>query len=104
MQENNIYLKSLIRLHKCSFIMPFSFQAPPHCGETITTNAGYITPPDVDADGYYDFNLYCFWHIQMNTNACIVYQFLYIAIEVQTTGCVTDHLTVSAFHHDITPI
>ena len=83
------------------YIDVFSLQAhsDDHCEGTLKTSYGYITPPDLDADGYYDFNLFCFWHIQVNNNASIVYQFLYIAIEVTTSGCNTDYLHVSAFHH-----
>ena len=69
-----------------------------HCVGTIKTSHGYITPPDLDGDGYYDFHLFCFWHIQVNNNASIIYQFLYIAIEATTSGCNTDYLHVSAFH------
>ena len=85
----------------CPFIVTFSLLAHiyNHCGGTLKNSSGYISPPDLDTDGYYDFNLYCFWHIQVNTNASIIYQFMYIAIEDMASGCNTDYLHVSAFHH-----
>ena len=68
-----------------------------HCGGTLKSSSGYITSPDFDDDGYYDFNVFCFWHIQVNPNASILYQFEYIQIEVTTGGCLTDYLRVSVF-------
>ena len=59
--------------------------------------AGFISPPDYDEDGYYDFNVLCHWHIQVNDNASIIYQFLYIDIEETVMGCDTDYLQVSPF-------
>ena len=65
------------------------------CGGTIKNSTGYITATDFDADGYYDFNLFCQWFIQVEPGKVIIYQFNYILLEDDLKGCHTDFIRVS---------
>ena len=65
------------------------------CGGTIVNSSGYISAPDFDADGYYDFNLNCYWLIKVATNSTIVHQLMNLEIEETATGCDADYLYVS---------
>ena len=64
------------------------------CGGTLKTNTGQITAPDLDGDGYYDFNLFCLWLIQVDKGNVILYEFEYILLERTITGC-QDYISVS---------
>ena len=65
------------------------------CGGSLKDNTGYITAPDFDMDGYYDFNLFCMWFIQVEQGKVILYQFDFIFVENDVTGCRTDYILVS---------
>ena len=65
------------------------------CGGTITDSSVYISPPDLDLDGYYDFNLNCLWNIKVAANSTILYQILDMDIE-WSADCSNDYLRVSA--------
>ena len=45
--------------------------------------SGWISAPDVDGDGLYDFNQDCHWSIEVTKTESIQFQFLYILIEPQ---------------------
>ena len=76
----------------------FCFAAPDKsCGGILRNSSGYITAPDLDKDGYYDFNLNCVWLIQVNSSKVILYHFDYIAIiVVQLDKCKPDYVKVRA--------
>ena len=62
---------------------------------TLRDNVGFITAPDLDADGYYDFNLDCIWLIQVEPGKVILYEFEYILLAKSTTRDTFDYINVS---------
>ena len=45
--------------------------------------SGWISAPDADGDGLYDFNQDCHWSVEVTKTESIQFQFLYILIEPQ---------------------
>ena len=65
------------------------------CSEVPSRDFGIIRAPDVDGDGYYDFNVHCIWFIEVAKNATVVFEIQNMSIEYSpTTGCNTDYLQV----------
>ena len=78
----------------------FSASSVPNkdCTETIQKKSGWITAPDNDADGLYDFNLNCVWIVEVDITMRIRYWFTYIGLDVEYqygTSCSTDYIEVS---------
>ena len=56
---------------------------------------GYISSPDLDKDGFYDFNLDWVWKVQVAYNFVIGFQVFYIDIQLHAGDCTTaDYLKV----------
>ena len=74
----------------------FSLLSAPNgeCGETLTQSSGWITSPDLDGDGFYDFNLRCSWIIKVDEHKAISFWLLYIELR-PAPNCVADILYVS---------
>ena len=64
------------------------------CREELTQTSGWITSPDLDGDGLYDFNLNCSWVIEADENKVIAFRLLYLEI-TPTEDCTRDFLLVS---------
>ena len=73
----------------------FSAFKKDHFSELPPT-AGWITPPDYDEDGFYDFNLNCLYAVQGMDNEVIEFQVMYIDLEF-SNGCQYDYLRVSIY-------
>ena len=56
--------------------------------------AGWISPPDGDGDGCYDYNLECLYTVLGRKNEVIEFQVLYVDVEA-SSGCQFDYLRVS---------
>ena len=76
--------------------IPFFFLSVPtkDCGGILTDISGWITSPDLDEDGRYDFNLNCTWIIEADDKNYIKFQLLYVDMWV-SEDCSGDRLLVS---------
>ena len=76
--------------------IPFAFLAAQSkdCGGIVTKPSGWITSPDLDQDGFYDFNLNCSWIIEVAEYKLIAFQLLYLEI-VPSEDCLVDRFLVS---------
>ena len=81
--------------HQATSIWYLLFLAPEaECGEILTQRSGWITSPDLDEDGFYDFNLRCSWSIEVDEDKAISFRILYIDLW-PAPDCVADNLDVS---------
>lgn len=64
------------------------------CTETFRNSSGWIASPDQDANGFYDFNLKCFWTVVVDPSKHIRFQLSYIDI-VTSPDCTLDYIAVS---------
>ena len=64
------------------------------CGEVLTDISGWITSPDLDKDGRYDFNLNCTWIIEVDERHFIEFRLLNLNI-MTSEDCSGDRLSVS---------
>ena len=64
------------------------------CSFELLTAAGWITAPDNDDDGFYDFNFNCWYVVQGMDDELIEFQVLYVDLEA-SSGCKYDNLSVS---------
>ena len=48
------------------------------CGGQVTGSSGWITSPDEDNDGWYDFNTNCHWTIEVDPSKVISFQIMYV--------------------------
>ena len=64
------------------------------CFFELPTAAGWITAPDNDDDGFYDFNLNCVYVVQGMDDELIEFQVQYVDLEA-SSGCKYDNLSVS---------
>ena len=62
----------------------------------LVSTVGWISPPDEDDDGFYDFNLYCNYHVRGKKGDVIEFQLLHADIE-KSVACQYDHLSVSIY-------
>ena len=60
----------------------------------LSQTSGWITSPDLDGDGLYDFNVNCSWIIEIDENKVIAFWLLYMDI-MPSEGDFEDHLLVS---------
>lgn len=64
------------------------------CNAFLPPSSGWITAPDNDLDGFYDFNLYCIFIVQPDPSYVVEFQLLGIDIEL-SSNCQRDLLMVS---------
>ena len=82
------------------FLLIFIASAVPNkdCSEILRNKSGWISSPDNDGDGFYDFNLNCFWIVEVDPGKLIRFQFMYVDLEfyyVPEDLCQTDIILVS---------
>ena len=51
------------------------------CGEKLTDKSGRISSPDLDNDGYYDYNADCHWAIGVDSKKAILFHVQYVWTE-----------------------
>ena len=56
------------------------------CDEYLEQPFGYISSPDQDRDGFYDYNVICIWTVRVAENYVIEFHVFYIEIQY-TAGC-----------------
>ena len=56
------------------------------CDEYLEQPFGYISSPDQDRDGFYDFNVFCEWTVRVAENYVIEFHVFYVDIQY-STGC-----------------
>ena len=70
-----LFKAEAVLLNNCSsevifknLTIPFFLLSVPtkDCGGVLTDISGWITSPDLDEDGRYDFNLNCTWIIEVD--------------------------------------
>ena len=65
------------------------------CTETYRNRSGWISAPDRDDDGLYDFNLNCLWTVEVDPSKLIRFQLMYVEMDYSPGGvCQTDILRV----------
>ena len=64
------------------------------CGGLIRSKSGWITSPDMDTDGQYDFNINCSWVVEAEENDTITFEVRSYDIE-DSDACNSDYLKVS---------
>ena len=62
------------------------------CGGDLQDKYGWITAPDRDGDGLYDFNLNCWWTVKVPKSLQIQYQVHYVKLDPCSDD--SDYLTV----------
>ena len=50
------------------------------CGGISNDTYGWISAPDRDGDGFYDYNLRCQWIVEVQASKQIKYQVLYVLL------------------------
>ena len=64
------------------------------CDEFLEQPFGYITSPDLDKDGFYDFNLNCIWTVQVAENYVIGFQVFHVDIQRAADCTYVDYVKV----------
>lgn len=75
----------------------FNFAARFEHEIVITNSSGWISAPDLDGDGHYDFNLNVLWKIELEPGLVTKYQINNMDIESKTNTCNVDSLIVRPF-------
>ena len=68
------------------------------CRKTFRDSSGWISAPDNDGDGFYDFNLNCVWTVEVEPNKLIQFQLMYVDLGVYYMAeieCLSDKIMVS---------
>ena len=88
-----VFYDQLLHLNR-TFFMYLLLALNMDCFFELPTAAGWITAPDNDDDGFYDFNLNCVYVVQGMDDELIEFQVLYVDLEA-SSGCKYDNLSVS---------
>ena len=69
------------------------------CGGALNPAKGLIMPPDRDGDGLYDFNLECFWSLEVMFDTLIHFSVIYTDLDPCDDD--SDYLEVSLCVRDL---
>lgn len=61
------------------FMFYTGFSLP--CGGALDSSYGWLSAPDRDEDGLYDFNLNCLWTVETQARKQIKFQVLYVILD-----------------------
>ena len=64
------------------------------CDYTVMEPSGVITSPDWDQDGYYEFNVNCFWTVKVGVYNVIRCLNMYVAIQFFSVCYAADFVEV----------